>query len=252
MEENVSDLNKFNDYGIYKISDYSEFLFPNIELKIKRISDNVFSYIRKNHDDEIIEKIIPATSNEITIEIVPIRPLNYPARRTNYVYLDLDTPIFLSEGSAATIFVRCPIEIGVFLVYDAHKDSLDWFTCDPLNSRFGLYGTPESGTMCKYSKSEIVESYDDSISFVNAVIEINLKNGLDGGHSISKIVFPISEYSLYYKGSKAIIDSLDAILKKKLTLEILDISPKPLQTEWTMSPSYEPAEMIKRMDMGVD
>ncbi len=252
MAENISNLTQFNDYGLYKISDSSEFFFPNIEIKIKRISENVFSYLRKNHDDEIIEKIIPATSNDITIELAPIRPLNYPARRTNYVYLDLDTPIFLSQGSAATIFIRCPIEIGVFLIHGGHKDSLDWFTCDPLNSRFGLYGTPESGTLCKYSKSEIVESYDDSIPFVNGVIEINLQNGLESGHSISKIVFPISEYTLYYKGSKAIIDSLDAVLKKKLTLEILDISPKSIQTDWTESPRYEPAEVIKRMDVGVD
>lgn len=252
MEQQNSDMNKFAEYGIYKITDYSEFMFPNIEIKIKRISENVFSYIRKNHDDEIIEKIIPTSNNQITVEIAPIRPLNYPARRTSYVYLNLDTPIFLSEGSAATIFIRCPIEIGVFLIHDEHKDSLDWFTCDPLNSRFGLYGTPESGTLCKYSKSEIVESYEDSIPFVNSVMEIALQNGLEGGYSISKIVFPISEYSLYYKGSKAILDSMQTVLKKQITIEILDIYPKPIETDWTKSPTYEIAEIVKRLDVGVD
>ncbi|MDH3192438.1 MAG: DUF432 domain-containing protein, partial [Nitrosopumilus sp.] len=140
MEETFSELHNYSKYGIYTIFDSEDILLPNIEIKIKRISENVFSYNRKDTEDNISEQMIPTKSNKLTIELSPIRPLNYPARRTNYVYLDLDTPIFLSEGSAATIFARCPIEIGVFIVHDNHKDSLDWFTCDPVSSRFGLYG----------------------------------------------------------------------------------------------------------------
>ncbi|PIW32652.1 MAG: hypothetical protein COW27_03400 [Nitrosopumilales archaeon CG15_BIG_FIL_POST_REV_8_21_14_020_37_12] len=251
MEGGVSELH-ITQFGIYKITDCADFVFPNTEIKIKRISERVFSYLRKNHDDEIVEKIIPTQSNELTIEICPIRPINYPAKRTSYVYLDLETPIFLSEGSAATIFVRCPVEIGLFLIHDGQKDSLDWFTCDPEHSRFGLYGSPESGTLCKYAKSEIVESYYDSIPFVNGVMEMNIQNELSGGHSISKIIFPITDHSLYYRDSKTIISSLNAVLKKKLTLEVLDISQKSIQTDWVLSPSYESAEPVKRMDMGVD
>jgi hypothetical protein len=252
LEQTEPELNNFPKYGLYTITDSEDITFPNVEIKIKRISENVFSYNRIDSEDNITEQMIPTKSNQLTIELCPIRPLNYPARRTNYVYLDLNTPIFLSEGSAATIFARCPIEIGVFMVHDKHKDSLDWFTCDPINSRFGLYGLPESGTLCKYTKSEIVESYEDSIPFVNAVLKINLQNNLDEGHSISKVVFPISDNSIYYKNSKAIIDSISAVLKKKLTLEILDISSKPAQTDWALSPTYENTIPVKRMDMGVD
>lgn len=252
MEETISEFENFSKYGIYKIKDSAEFVFPSIEVKITKVSENVFSYARKDSEDNLVKKMIPIKSDEIVIEISPIRPLNYPAKRTTFVYLDLENPIFLSEGSAATIFARCPIEIGVFLVHGGHKDSLDWFTCDPINSRFGLYGTPESGTLCKYAKSEIVESYEDSIPYFNAVLQLNLQNGLDEGHSISRVVFPITDNSLYYKNSKAIIDSVNAILKKQLTLEILDVSSTPIQTDWTLAPTYEHAVTIKRMDMGVD
>lgn len=252
MEESISEFDDFSNYGIYKITDSKEFTFPNIEIKITKVSENVFSYTRRDSEDNLSEKMIPTKSNELTIELSPIRPLNYPAKRTTYVYLDLETPVFLSEGSAATIFTRCPIEIGVFLVHDLHKDSLDWFTCDPTNSRFGLYGTPESGTLCKYAKSEIVESYEDSIPYINAVLEINIRNELNEGHSISRIVFPITDNSIYYKNSKAIIDSVYAVLKKQITLEILDVSSQSIQTNWTLAPTYEHAVTIKRMDMGVD
>jgi len=243
---------EFPNYGIYTISEKLEFMLPNVEIKIERIGKNVFSYIRKDAEDNILKKIIPVTSSDLTIELCPIRPVNYPAQRTSHIYLNLESPVFLSEGSAATVFVRCPIEIGVFLIHGEHKDSLDWFTCDPLNSRFCLYGSPESGILCKYTDSEIVESYDDSIQFYNAVLKIDIKNELDRGLTISKIVFPITGNSLYYKNSTAIIDSLSATLRKKLTLEILDVDAKPIQTDWDKSPTYEQTESIRHMDMGVD
>ena len=242
----------FSDYGLYTTSDNLELSLPNTEIKIERMGPNVFSYIRNDSESDLVKKIIPVKSNALTIEISPIRPLNYPAKRTSYVYLELETPVFLSENSAATIFARCPIEIGVFLIHDGHKDSLDCFTCDPANSRFALYGAPDSGTLCKYAQSEIVESYEDSIPFVNAVLEIHLQNELDDGRSISKIIFPISDNSVYYKNSKAIIDSIEAVLKKKLTLQIFDVSKKSIQTDWTLSPSYERELIVKRVDMGVD
>lgn len=242
----------FSNYGLYTIRDNLELFLPNTEIKIERMGSNVFSYVRNDSESNLVKKIIPVKSDELTIEISPIRPLNYPARRTSYVYLELETPVFLSEHSAATIFARCPIEIGVFLVHDGHKDSLDCFTCDPINSRFALYGAPDSGTLCKYTNSEIVESYEDSTPYVDAVLEINLQNELDEGHSVSKIIFPIFDNSVYYKDSKAIIDSIEAVLKKKLTLEVFDVSKKSIQTDWTLSPSYVRDMVVKSIDMGVD
>ncbi len=243
---------QLSNYGIYTISENLEFTFPNVEINVERMGEHVFSYTRKDAEDNILKKIIPIKSPDLTLELCPIRPLNHPARRTSHVYLDFESPVFLSEGSAATVFVRCPIEIGVFLVHGQHKDSLDWFTCDPVNSRFCLYGSPESGTLCKYTNSEIVESYEDSIPFRNAILKIDIKNELDKGFTISKIVFPITNNSLYYKNSKAIIDSLTATLKKKLTLEIIDIDVSHIQTDWTESPTFEMTESIKNIDMGVD
>lgn len=244
--------NTFSNYGLYDVDESLELHLPNTEIRIKKISKNVYSYSRHNSDDDLIEKIIPIKSSKFQIELCPIRPLNFPARRSSHMYLNIDTPIFLSENSSATVFLRCPIEIGVFFVHDEHKDSLDCFTCDSLNSRFCLYGPPESGTLCKYAETEIVESYTDSIPFINAVLKVNIQNELPKGLSIDKIVFPMSDTSLYYQDSKAIIDSLHAVLKKKLTLELIDVDSEKIQTDFTLSPTYEKIETVKRLDMGVD
>lgn len=248
IDENSS----FSKYGFYDIDDSLDLTFPDTEIKIRKVGEKVFSYGRKDADENFIEKIIPAKTDTLRIEVVPIRPLNFPAHRTSYVYLEFETPIFLYEGSSATVFVRCPIEIGVFYIHGENADSLDCFTCDPTNARFCLYGPPESGTLCKYYKSEIVESYDDSIPYVNGVLQVSLQNELPKGLSVGRIVFPISDNSIYYEDSKAIIDSVTATLKKKLTIEILDVDPKPISTNWKKSPTYEKLETLKRVDMGVD
>ena len=242
----------FSKYGVYTISESFELFFPGIEIKIDKISENVFSYWKKDFEDNIVEKKIPVKSSELKIEVAPIRPLNYPAKRTNYYYLEFESPVFLIEGSSATVFVQCPIEIGLFLIHDSHKDSLDWFTCDPVNSRFGLYGTPESGTLCKYSKTPIVGSYNDSLDYFNGVIKINLKNDLPGGHSITKIVFPMLDTGLYYEDTKAIYSTITGTLRKKITLELFDVEPEAFDTDWAKSPNYEKIEVVKRMEMGLD
>ena len=252
MTVEISEGTHFSKYGFYDVDETLDLTFPETEIKIRKVGQNVFSYARKDAGDNFIEKIIPVKTETFRIEVVPIRPLNFPAHRTSYVYLELETPIFLYEGSSATVFARCPIEIGVFYIHGDNADSLDCFTCDPTNARFCLYGTPESGTLCRYHKSEIVESYDDSIPYVNGVLQISLHNGLSKGLSVGRVVFPISDNSIYYEDSKAIIDSITAILKKKLTIEILDVDPEPITTNWKKSPTYEKIETLKRVDMGVD
>lgn len=241
------------EYGTYEITDYLELEFQNIKIKIEKVIDNAFTYLRKDAEGNIVEKIIPIKENKLMLELCPIRPLNYPARRTEYVYLNLDKEIFLSESSAASIFIQCPIEIGVFLVHGQHKDSLDWFTCDPLNARFGLFGPPDSGTLCKFFKAHVVESCESSDPFLNAVVQINFENQLDIGHPISKVVFPIINHSIYYKGTLAAIDTVNVILRKIGLVKYGDVEVAPFTVpEWIKSPSLEHNIITHTIEMGLD
>ena len=47
-----------SNYGIYDLEDELEFFLPNTSIKFHRITDNAFSYFRKNSEGRIIEKII--------------------------------------------------------------------------------------------------------------------------------------------------------------------------------------------------
>ena len=242
----------FSNYGIYDIKENLELSLPNTEIKIQRIGDNAFSYFRKDSEGKVIEKMIPTKSNDVKIELAPIRPLNHPARRTGYVFLKFDKEIFLSENSAASIFVHCPIEIGIFLVHNSHRDSLDWITCNPVNSRFGLYGPPDTGTLCKYAEVSLAIDYHDSIPYIEGVMKIVLENTLSTGQTVSKVIFPITDNSLFYEDSKTIIDGIKVTMRKRAVVSIADVKIDSVDTDWTKSPTWEDTTVSTSMEMGLE
>ena len=248
----MSTESNFSNYGLYDIKENLELFLPNTEIKIEQIGNNAFSYFRKDSEGKVIEKMIPTKSDDVKIELAPIRPLNHPARRTGYVFLKFDKEIFLSENSAASIFVHCPIEIGVFLVHNSHRDSLDWITCNPVNSRFGLYGPPDTGTLCKYAEVSLATDYGDSIPYVEGVMKIVLENTLHTGQTVSKVIFPITDNSIFYEDSKAIIDGIKVTMRKRAVVSIADVKIDSVETDWTKSPTWEDTTVSTSMEMGLE
>jgi len=244
--------NPFSNYGVYEISEKLELFLPNSEIKIEKIGDNAFSYFRKDSEGKIIEKMIPTKSNLFKIEMAPIRPLNHPARRTRYVFLKFDKEIYLSHNSAAILFVHCPIEIGIFLIQGTQRESLDWLTCNPTNSRFGLYGSPDTGTLCKYAEVTLATDLSDSVPFVEGVMKIIMENNLSSGQTVSKVIFPITDNSLYYEDSKTILDGIKVTLKKRAVVSIADVQINSLDTNWTKSPTWETSTANTTMEMGLE
>lgn len=254
LEHQSKNTNKeYANYGIYEIEEEMELFFPSVEVRIRKDNGNQFSYLRKDSEGNLVEKLIPADKNKITIEVAPIRPLNYPGRRTNFVYLKFDKEVFLSENATTTFLARCPVEVGIFLVHDSHKDSMDWFTCDPSNSRFGLYGPPDTGKLCKFYRVPIVKDEKDSEPYFSCVMRLNFENLLDRGYSITKTIFPITDHFLYYEGDKAQLDSLNVILRKRMAVEYVETSEVALKgIDWKKSPSWEKDTETPSVEMGLE
>lgn len=243
---------QYSKYGVYEIEENLTLFFPSVEVRINRRDVESFSYIRKDSEGKEVEKIIPLISAKLKIEVAPIRPLNYPARRTNFVYLKFDKEVFLSEDATTSFLVRCPVEVGIFLVHDSHKDSMDCFTCDPSSSRFGLFGPPDTGKLCKFYKVPIVESELDSKLHLSCVMRINFENLLERGYSVTKAIFPITDHFLYYDGEKAQLDSLNVKLRKRVAVEYIETSETRLDTNWMRSPSWEDDTKTPSMEMGLE
>ncbi len=243
--------NNYSQYGVYDITEEIELQFPKTQIRIKRISEKVFSYYRKNSEDKITEKIIPLKTENMKIELAPIRPLNHPARRTQHMILNFDREIHLMQDSAVKIFAQCPIEIGLFLIGE-NISPLDYFTCAPISSRFGLHGATDNGMLCKYASSEIVESPSESIPYYNGVMSVTIQNNLNTGQNIKKVVFSITDNSVYYQQNMAVLDGITVVMKKRGKSNIADVKAQSTETRWQKSPTWEATTVSQVLEMGLE
>ncbi|CAD6520765.1 conserved hypothetical protein [metagenome] len=220
--------NTFSNYGNYEVSDKLDLHLPKTEIYLKRKSNNRLSYYRKNSSNQEIRKSILQSDESTRLELCPILPLHLPAKKTHdLIFLRLDESIFVEKKSTINVLVQFPIEIGLFLINsnDESKELFDCFTCEPMHSRFALYGTPEKGTLCMYSKVKLLDDLDLD-PYVFAKLKISLTNELTHGVFVRKLIFPITSHTIYYiaDSSEVHIDNITALIKEDVNNEIIEIN----------------------------
>jgi uncharacterized protein len=261
LEEENPSSKKYSGYGNYQIVDKLELTLPKTEIIFEKKSDDQFSYYRKNSENKITNKLIPRKGKDLQIELAPILPLNLPAKKTNdLMFLRLSNSVFVEKESKVDILIQFPIEIGIFVIHptDGTKDFFDCFTCEPMHSRFGLYGIPDGGNLCMYSKVAVLDKHEYD-EYVFAIMKVSLENKLDHGVSIGKLVFPVSHHDIYYLDGKseAHIDDITATIQNDIKNEIIDIAHvtySKKNNDWKLAPRTDPKFEKKefRMEKGFD
>lgn len=255
--ENVTNsvkIKNFSKYGRYSVKDRLELEFPNTKIIISSIDNEKFSYQRTDSENESINKIISAKDAKLEIEIAPVIPINLPKHKTDFLFLRLTEKLFLNKNASAEVFIPLPIEIGVFYVEHNKTEPFDFFTCETLHSRYGLYGPPEEGMLCKYAKISLMKNNEES-PFVYAKMRVFVHNELDKGVSLGKIVFPVTDHELYYKDAKVQVDNLKVAIKHRGALEFVEVVQNTIQKPdgWVRSPTHRHKPDYKfSMEKGFD
>ena len=115
-----------------------------------------------------------------------------------------------------------------------------------------MYGSPDTGTLCKYAKVSLATDFNDSIPYVEGVLKIVIENNLKTGQTVSKVIFPITDNSIFYENSKSIIDGIKVTLKKRAVVSIADVKTEPVETDWIKSPTWEDTTSSTGMEMGLE
>lgn len=250
---------EFAYYGTYDISDNLDLYLPKTDIHFKKNTDGRLSYSRKDSANQKIRKSIPQSTNESKIELCPVLPLHLPAEKTNdHIFLRLDESIFVDKKSTVNVLVQFPMEIGIFKMNstDGSKQLFDCFTCEPMHSRFALYGTPEVGLLCMYSKVKIVDK-DGATPYVFTKMRINITNELEHGVFVGKLVFPITNHTIYYldKSSEAHIDDITCIIKEDTNKEVIEIKKQEFSNkdkDWKIVSYSNKDDASFVMDKGFD
>ncbi len=243
-----------SEFGKYDVNGILVLNVPNNIMTISAIGDGKFSYVRQNLQNETIKKIINTGSDSFQIELAPLLPIHSPSYKTDFFFLRLMEPLFIAEGSEAVLSIPFPIEMGVYLVGKTRNGLIDSFSCDPTNSRFALYGTPEDGRLCKYAQVSY-EGKHDSQPYIHAEFEIKIVNELEETASVGKMVFPVSDHDLYFDGNKTVMDGLVAKIKNRMGLHIIETIQHPIRKPdgWTLASRYkEKTDYKYSMERGFD
>lgn len=219
--------NTFSGFGQYQIDGNANLSMPNNSIILQEIGDGKFSYSRTSNDITI-KKIIQGSLQTAQIEIVPVLPVHVPSYKTDFFFLRFDETLFVESGSTMHLDVCIPIEVGVFVITEGKSSGFDFFSCDPLNSRFGLYGTPEDGKLCKYGLVSANGSTPQE--FTQARFGIEITNELHESASVGKIVFPATDHDLHYHNNDVIMDGLHATIKNRVGLHVIEAVQNPMAT----------------------
>ncbi len=162
-------------------------------LVFKRIGKG-FLYERIDGEKHIVSKIV---KEPVKSEIIPLYPVFVPSIITKYVMVKLTQSLILSHDSKTTIYVKIPVDIGVYTYGPREKYSLiDVFGVDKV--KYALYGPVAEGLITRYYESK---PYLDMInpSLGEAVAKLVIENRSDSLIELGRVVLDSQILKLHYK-----------------------------------------------------
>ncbi len=127
-----------------------DFAFTDSDIHIHLEQENGLPKYVRDCCGNRAEKLLPAAFEGFHIH--PVEPVNLPTAITRY--LEISFPLLvLPPSRETTIYLKFPVEAGVFLEVNGKSNLLDIFSLAP--SKFSLYGLPSSGIITRWYASEV-------------------------------------------------------------------------------------------------
>ncbi len=137
------------------------------------------------------EAMIVSNEDPVIIGVFPSPPLFTPTAVAKNLYLNFRTPVVIDQRSQAVVYAKMPIEIGIYRQSKDEEMLVDAFS--RTRQQYALYGSPESGVVCRYTETEIsTNKYDiKPVKYEEAQVRIRIKNDIDNVVKVSKVIVPM-------------------------------------------------------------
>ncbi|WP_440952177.1 DUF432 domain-containing protein [Methanococcoides sp. FTZ1] len=204
-------------YGSYTIPFSSK--TENIDIAVDMEGDNCL-YRRQLFEDKL-EKILVKGDGKLLIN--PIEPLNKPKKITSHLLVEFDKTITLAPMSKIKVYIKFPIEMGIFISGKDEIEVIDILTL--VKQKLTLYGDPSNGMICKYWKSEIHSTIPSADPMYEGVLELSITNDTNLWVEVSRTIFNAYGMKIYYDTE---------IVSMKANMKIL--SPTVAETDFLDTP----------------
>ncbi len=176
-----------------------------------------FLYHRSVTGEEAVEKRLASQADEIIVN--PVEPLNLPEPISNHLEISF-MPIVLAPGAERELYLKFPVEIGVFLKSGNDYDVLDIFSFT--KTKYSLYGTPESGVITRRFGSEVFDSPPKADPFREGVLALSIKNSSPGWAEVTRVLFESSGICLYYGDIVSLVGQMTIFSPRLAETNVVD------------------------------
>lgn len=155
--------------------------------------DGLLTYRRKC-EGRAFERIL-AVSEAARVTVNPVEPVNLPKDITDLLQIEF-TPIVLEPGAAQTVYLKFPVEIGVFLASEKGIEILDIFGAGA--QKYTLYGPPAGGAIARWCRSGVYPRVPPVERFREGVMELSILNTSSEWAHVSCAVFNGVDMKIFY------------------------------------------------------
>lgn len=190
----------------------------DILVEIERI-DDLLTY-RRGCEGQTFERIVVSETGSILIN--PVEPVNLPKDITSFLQMEFP-PMFIEPGASRSIYLKFPVEIGVFLVSEKGTEVLDIF--GPGTQKYTLYGSPAGGVIARWYHSAVYPDIPLVERFREGVMNLTIQNTSSEWAEVSCAVFRSADTKIFYN---------DDIVATSATMKI--VSPTIAETDFIDAP----------------
>jgi len=212
------------------------------------------SYSRHIGSELAAEAMIVSNEDPVMIGVFPTPPLFTPAPVAKNLCLKFRTPVVVDQGSQAVVYAKMPIEIGVYRQSKDKEMLIDAFS--RTRQQYALYGSPESGVVCRYTETEINTNKDDikPAKYEEALVRVRIKNDIDNVVRVSKVIIPMDGVVLDHAHDDAWLPgSVEMNLDSHFGKDVVQVrltSTKVKQFDKTSSKAENEETLVFLMDAG--
>jgi uncharacterized protein len=149
-------------------------------------------YRRFVGDELVAQTNIMSDKELVVVGVFPAPPIFTPREISSAAYLKFKSPVVVDPRSEVIVYCKMPIEIGVFRQTDDEELMIDAFS--PAPQRYALYGSPESGVVCRYADTEAAaaEEQVQVTKYYEALVRIRIRNEIQNVVKVTKVILPLS------------------------------------------------------------
>lgn len=162
-----------------------------IVVEIEKV-DGLFLYRRKGgFPEDYVEKVTKVSGEEGFV-IHPVHSIQ-PEVSTSLL-LRLAKPLIVAPSSTVTIYVKAPINVGIYVVEKEVQRLIDSF--NPTPYKYALYGPTSNGIICRFYRTDIFSKIPYA-EFWEAITKITIENETESFAEIKNVVYPLLNADVY-------------------------------------------------------